>query len=64
MSAARREAQLDDENLLRHTAAQSPTLGGPEERVTLLVALLFDPMKAIRFTALPTGLRSAPPPRI
>ena len=50
--AALRAALLDDEDLMRHTAAQSLTTVDPLERVSLFAPLLFDPVKAVRLAAL------------
>jgi len=50
--AALRAALLDDEALLRHTAAQGLTLADPQGRVSLLAPLLFDSAKAVRLAAL------------
>ena len=50
-TAALRRALLDDEDLLRHTAAQSLVVADPEERVSLLAPLLFDPVMAVRLAA-------------
>ena len=45
-------ALLDDEPLLRHTAAQRPDVAGSRsERVELLAPLLFDPVRAVRLAA-------------
>jgi predicted CXXCH cytochrome family protein len=49
--AALRNALLDDEDLLRHTGAQSLSVADPAERVSLLAPLLFDPVKAVRLAA-------------
>ncbi|HEY5657886.1 MAG TPA: tetratricopeptide repeat protein, partial [Myxococcota bacterium] len=51
-AAALRAALLDDEALLRHTAVQSMAVADPQERVSLLAPLLFDPAKAVRLAAL------------
>ena len=50
-TAALRRALLDDEDLLRHTAAQSLVVADPAERVSLLAPLLFDPVMAVRLAA-------------
>jgi tetratricopeptide (TPR) repeat protein len=50
-TAALRGALLDDEDLLRHTAAQSLVVADPAERVALLAPLLFDPVMAVRHAA-------------
>jgi predicted CXXCH cytochrome family protein len=50
--AALRAALLDDEALMRHTAVQGLSLADPQQRVSLLAPLLFDPAKAVRLAAL------------
>jgi len=51
-TTALRAALLDDEDLLRHTAAQSLVVADPAERVSLLAPLLFDPVMAVRHAAI------------
>jgi len=52
VSAAAIEAGLmSDEPLLRHTAIMNAIVADPEERVSLLAPLLFDPRKAVRTAA-------------
>jgi len=50
-TVALRGALLDDENLLRHTAAQSLVVADPAEQVSLLAPLLFDSVLAVRLAA-------------
>jgi tetratricopeptide (TPR) repeat protein len=49
--AALEAALLSEEPLLRHTAIMNLPIADPEERVSLLAPLLFDPLKAVRTAA-------------
>jgi tetratricopeptide (TPR) repeat protein len=50
-TTALRNALVDEDPLLRHTAVNSLVVPDAEERAALLAPLLFDPLKAVRLAA-------------